>query len=82
MSGHRPTEYIVDFGDNRSIQYVRLNMALIKQNGAKRLEGIVRCKDCKHATFDQSDHEYRELLCGLFNIDVSLDGFCAWGKKL
>lgn len=43
---------------------------------------VVRCKDCKHATIDQSDHEYREpLWFGLFNIDVSLDGFCAWGKR-
>lgn len=45
-------------------------------------ERIVRCRDCKRVTIDQGDHDYREpLLCGLFHIDVSLDGFCAWGER-
>lgn len=35
MSEYKPTEYVVDFGDTRSNQFVRLNMALIEQNGAK-----------------------------------------------
>ena len=46
MSEYRPTEYVVDFGDCRSNQFVRLNMALIEQNSAKLHERIVRCKDC------------------------------------
>ena len=50
MSEYRPTEYVVDFGDYRSNQFVRLNMALIEQNGAKLGERIVRCRDCRHAT--------------------------------
>lgn len=43
---------------------------------------VVRCRDCKRVTIDQGDHDYREpLWCGLFHIDVSLDGFCAWGER-
>lgn len=43
---------------------------------------IVRCKDCRRATIDQSDHDYREpLWCELFRTDVKLDGFCAWGSR-
>ena len=30
MSEYRPTEYVVDFGDCRSNQFVRLSMALIE----------------------------------------------------
>lgn len=46
------------------------------------LERIVRCRDCKRVTLDQGDHDYREpLWCGLFHIDVSLDGFCKWGVR-
>lgn len=46
------------------------------------LAGIVRCRDCKRVTIDQGDHDYREpLWCGLFRTDVSLDGYCAWGKR-
>ena len=48
MSEYTPTEYVVDFGDYRSNQFVRLNMALIEQNGAKLHERIVRCRDCVH----------------------------------
>lgn len=45
-------------------------------------EEIVRCRDCKRVTIDQGDHDYREpLWCGLFRMDVSLDGFCKWGKR-
>ena len=45
-------------------------------------ERIVRCRDCKRVTIDQGDHDYREpLWCGLFHIDVSLDGFCKWGER-
>lgn len=76
------TEYIVDFGDEKSSAFVRLAMAQAEANGARLCEEIVRCRDCKHATIDQSDHEYREpLWCGLFHMDVSLDGFCACGKR-
>ena len=82
MTEYKPTEYIVDFGDYRSNQFVRLNMALIEQNGAKLGEKIVRCRDCERVTIDYGDHDYREpLWCSLFRTDVSLDGFCAWGRE-
>lgn len=45
------------------------------------LERIVRCRDCGYATIYQGDHDYREpLWCGLFNTDVSLEGFCKWSR--
>ena len=53
-------------------------------DGTERLtdEEIVRCRDCKRATIDQGDHDYREpLWCGLHRMDVTLDGFCAWGER-
>ena len=54
MSEYKPTEYVVDFGDCRSNQFVRLSMALIEQNGAKLQERIVRCRDCaKWHYFDE-----------------------------
>lgn len=60
MSEYRPTEYIVDFGDYRSNQFVRLNMALIEQNSAKLGERIVRCRDCKWFTPEYRYKEERE----------------------
>lgn len=46
------------------------------------IEEIVRCRDCKYATADQSDHDFRELLwCNFHRMDVKPDGFCAWGER-
>ena len=44
---------------------------------------IVRCRDCKHFTFDKSDHEYRSgWWCTRWETDrVEPDGFCAWGER-
>lgn len=45
-------------------------------------EPIVRCRDCKYVTADQSDHDFREpLWCSFHRMDVRLDGFCAWGER-
>lgn len=43
------TEYVVDFGDEKSSAFVRLAMAQAEANGARLCEEIVRCRDCKHA---------------------------------
>lgn len=79
MSEYRPTEYIVDFGDYRSNQFVRLNMALIEQNSAKLGERIVRCKDCKHW---QPWMKGVKPECWAYGepIETKFDGFCAWEK--
>ena len=88
MSEYKPTEYVVDFGDYRSNQFVRLNMALIEQNGAKLQERIVRCRDCKHFT-PKGTHKFEN---GKVNADycvyvrgwmlqITPDGFCAWGER-
>lgn len=76
MSEYNPTEYIVDFGDTRSNQFVRLSMALIEQNGAKLGKRVVRCKDCKHYQHNSFPR------CDLYSIahEVEPDGFCAWGE--
>lgn len=46
-------------------------------------EQIVRCKDCKWFSLDNSDHDYRSgWWCHRWNTDmVKPDGFCAWGEK-
>ena len=77
MSEYKPTEYVVDFGDYRSNQFVRLSIALIEQNGAKLGERVVRCRDCKHYTYS-SWHR-----CDLYSIahEVEPDGFCKWGER-
>lgn len=79
MTEYKPTEYVVDFGDYRSSQFVRMNMALIEQNGARLHEEIVRCRDCRW---------YEDGICyqpdgdgGLLYWEREPDGFCAWGKK-
>lgn len=43
---------------------------------------IVRCRDCKRAEIDYSEHEYREpLWCGFHRMDVKPGNFCSWGKR-
>ena len=83
MSEYRPTEYVVDFGDYRSNRFVGLNMVLIKQNGAKLQERIVRCRDCRY--YDQNDEPSEvypdRYLCDLMANFLHPDGFCAWGER-
>lgn len=83
MSEYNPTEYIVDFGDTRSNRFVRLNMALIEQNGAKLGERIVRCRDCEHrVAFEQPlnlERVYCDLRYSLYAVED--EGFCAWGER-
>ena len=81
MSEYKPTEYVVDFGDYRSNQFVRLSMALIEHNGAKLQERIVRCRDCK-------DYRASDATCHSWQwhnwdaaIEVEPDGFCAWAER-
>lgn len=47
------------------------------------LQPIVRCRDCKRFSLDDSDHDYRSgWWCHRWNTDmVNPDGFCAWGVK-
>lgn len=88
MSEYKPTEYVVDFGDYRSNQFVRLNMALIEQNGAKLQERIVRCRDCKHFTpkgthkFENGkvNADYCEYVRG-WMLQITPDGFCSWAER-
>jgi len=72
------TEFIIDMGNSS----YKSSSGLLCADVSQLREEIVRCRDCKRVTIDQGDHDYREpLWCGLFRIDVSLDGFCAWGER-
>lgn len=44
---------------------------------------VVRCRDCRHYAFDNSDHEWREPhSCQLFICDVMMpDDFCSRGVR-
>ena len=47
------------------------------------LVAIVRCRDCKRFSLDNSDHDYRSgWWCHRWNTDmVKPDGYCAWGVR-
>ena len=49
-----------------------------------KLPEIVRCRDCKRFSLDNSDHDYRSgWWCHRWNTDmVKPDGFCAWGERI
>jgi len=76
-SDYRPTEYIVDFGDSRSNQFVRLNMAMIEQNSARLHEKIVRCRDCVHYQPGYCKH----FECMEHQISVVEDDYCSFGVR-
>ncbi|MEE1210292.1 MAG: hypothetical protein U0K60_09670 [Parafannyhessea umbonata] len=44
---------------------------------------VVRCRDCKRFSLDNSDHDYRSgWWCHRWYTDmVKPDGFCAWGER-
>lgn len=44
---------------------------------------VVRCRDCKRFSLDNSDHDYRSgWWCHRWNTDmVKPDGYCAWGER-
>ena len=66
---HRVAERI----ENELTQQILARLGYVK---------VVRCRECRRVTIDQGDHDYREpLWCGLFRMDVSLDGYCAWGER-
>ena len=83
MSEYKPTEYVVDFGDYRSNQFVRLSMALIEQNGAKLGERVVRCRDCIYYAQDPDPIDPGwPMMCERTGDDmVEPYGFCAWGER-
>ena len=77
-------EYVVNFGSDKSPQFVRLSMAEIEHHGARLRQPIVRCLDCKHyrehvfVVITNVDH-----VCMLFaeGVKVEPNGFCAWGER-
>ena len=82
MSEYKPTEYVVDFGDGRSNSFVRLNMALLRENGSKLVERVVRCRDCKW--FDSRPNYQlcrRDMSCDEIAVCAEPNGFCAWACR-
>lgn len=76
------SEYIVELDSNRSIA---LGLAFAEEmRGGDFVRGeIVRCRDCKYVTADQSDNDFREpLWCSFHRMDVRTGGFCAWGERM
>ena len=62
---------------------VNLSADWASKQGEKLTE-IVRCRDCRWAKPDHSDHEYRgEYRCNMWIADVDGSGFCfrAWRKE-
>lgn len=81
-------EYVVNFGSDKSIQFVKLSMAEVEHHGARLGEEIVRCRDCKHFT-PKGTHKFEN---GKVNADyckyvrgwmlqITPDGFCKWGER-
>ena len=73
------TEYVVDFGNEKSSTFVRLAMAQAESNGARLCEEIVRCRDCKRCMAYA-----KATYCDLFAHRLpnnELDGFCSWGER-
>lgn len=79
-----------------SMGYTNDTLDAMAQRAAERIEDelvqqilarlgyvkVVRCRECRRATIDQTEHEYREpLRCRRFNTDVKPDAFCAWGER-
>lgn len=75
------SEYIVDFGDEKSSAFVRLAMAQAETNGARLCEEVVRCKDCAHGMREGTicavlTHDWEDYW---FNVEP--EGFCKWGER-
>lgn len=70
-------EFVVNFGSEKSSQFVKLSIAEVECHGARLGEHIVRCRDCaKWAT----EKRFTDGCCGS-NGDANPDGFCAWGER-
>lgn len=54
-------EYVVNFGSEKSSQFVKLSIAEVECHGARLGEHIVRCRDCKWFTPEQTWAEDRGL---------------------
>lgn len=76
------TEYIYERPDEPA-KVVRDGWNVRIEWDFKQREEIVRCRDCKRFSLDNSDHDYRSgWWCHRWNTDmVKPDGFCAWGER-
>ena len=61
----------------------RMEEEAVRQLREIGFERVVRCRDCKRFSLDDSDHDYRSgWWCHRWNTDmVKPDGFCAWGER-
>ena len=75
------SEYIVNFGKDKSSMFVRLSMAEAASHGAKIQELIVRCRDCTHAVLWDATKADSMIDCDLIDKAVKPSHFCAWGER-
>lgn len=61
----------------------RMEEEAVRQLREIGFERVVRCRDCKRFSLDDSDHDYRSgWWCHRWNTDmVKPDGFCSWGER-
>ncbi len=68
-----------------------INTELVKEDWADgfgtkytynlKFDEIVRCKDCKHFTYADSEHDYNDWCAKHKHIAWSVNGFCAWAVR-
>lgn len=78
------SEHIVSFDIKRTLGGYLEMMAFMQDLYGRGMlhEQIIRCRDCKYAAVDHSDHEYRDpLLCTLHDTDVKPVNFCSWARE-
>ncbi len=46
-------------------------------SAVKRMDDLVRCRDCEH----YEPNTYSHFTCELLTFHVQPDGFCAWGER-
>lgn len=77
-------EYVVNFGSDKSIQFVKLSMAEVEHHGARLGKPIVRCRDCAKSAEGRMFGGDAVTVCTRFetyNHVTEPNGFCAWGER-
>lgn len=70
------SEYIVDFGGSMAML-----ARIIESQSANLREEIVRCRDCKHFTPADKEHNNNDWCAKHEHIGWSYGGFCAWAIR-
>ncbi len=83
------SEYIVEVPDEEAELFIaRFGINGTTMFGYQLVDEIVRCRDCKHFTpkgthkFDngKTNEDYCDYVRG-WMLQITPDGFCAWGER-